>query len=149
MLKEPVRVTLSVRLSLLSKHALYLQDIADSIALIEEFTSGMNAETYREDPKTMAAVERKLLVISEAAIRLGDEAVRLCPDQPWQKNPRQWELAAAPIRAGGCRKCMANRYSRFTQLESCGRARVSVGVNSAAHVLIWDFRALLELCPLA
>ena len=33
--------------------------------------------------KTIAAVERKLLVISEAAIRLKDDAVRLCPGASW------------------------------------------------------------------
>ena len=29
-------------------------------------------DAFREDPKTIAAVERKLLVISEAAVHLGD-----------------------------------------------------------------------------
>jgi uncharacterized protein with HEPN domain len=33
--------------------------------------------------KTVAAVERKLLLISEAAIRLGEDAERLCPGLPW------------------------------------------------------------------
>jgi len=45
----------------------------------------MDFETFREDPKTIAAVERKLLVVSEAAIRMGERAVLLCPDQPWPK----------------------------------------------------------------
>jgi uncharacterized protein with HEPN domain len=45
----------------------------------------MDFETFREDPKTIAAVERKLLVVSEAAIRMGEQAVLLCPDQPWPK----------------------------------------------------------------
>jgi uncharacterized protein with HEPN domain len=35
-------------------------------------------------PKTVAAVERKLLLISEAAVRLGDDADRLCPGPPWR-----------------------------------------------------------------
>ena len=30
------------------------------------------------------AVERKLLIVREAAIRLGAEAELLCPDQPWR-----------------------------------------------------------------
>ncbi|MCX6595283.1 MAG: DUF86 domain-containing protein [Acidobacteria bacterium] len=59
------------------------QDIADAIDLIGEFTSGMDASGFREDPRTIAAVERKLLTISEAAIRLGQEAQRLCPGPPW------------------------------------------------------------------
>jgi len=32
----------------------------------------------------VAAVERKLQTISEAAIRLADEAERLCPGVPWR-----------------------------------------------------------------
>ncbi len=65
--------------------ARWLRDIFDAIAMIERFTNGMEFESFREDPKTVAAVERKLLVISEAAIHLGDEAAILCPDQPWHK----------------------------------------------------------------
>ena len=59
------------------------RDIADAIILIEEFTFGRDSDAFREDPKTAAAVERKLLVISEAAIRLGREAEILCPGPPW------------------------------------------------------------------
>ncbi len=65
--------------------ARWLRDILDAIAMIEQFTDDMDFDSFREDPKTVAAVERKLLVISEAAIRLGDEAAILCPDQPWHK----------------------------------------------------------------
>ena len=53
--------------------------------MIEDFISGMDFAAFQEDPKTNAAVERKLLVISEAAVRLGEHAVALCPDQPWHK----------------------------------------------------------------
>ena len=59
------------------------RDIANAISLIEEFTSGMDSDGFREDPRTIAAVERKLLVISEAAIRLGQEAELRCPGPPW------------------------------------------------------------------
>jgi uncharacterized protein with HEPN domain len=52
--------------------------------MIGEFVRGMDLEAFREDPKTLAAVERKLLIISEAAIRLGEDAERLCPGLPWQ-----------------------------------------------------------------
>ena len=62
-----------------------LRDILDSIANIEAFTSGMTLDGFRTDPKTVAAVERKLPVISEAAIRLGDQGPALCPDQPRPK----------------------------------------------------------------
>ena len=51
--------------------------------MIVEFVGGMDLEAFREDPKTVAAVERKLLLVSEAAIRLGEDAERLCPGLPW------------------------------------------------------------------
>jgi uncharacterized protein with HEPN domain len=64
--------------------SLSLRDIAAAITAIKQFTHGMNAETFRADPKTIAAVERKLQVISEAAVRLGDQAEILCPGLPWR-----------------------------------------------------------------
>ncbi|MFP5205652.1 MAG: DUF86 domain-containing protein [Acidobacteriota bacterium] len=62
-----------------------LRDIRDSIRLIEEFVTGLDFERYRRDLKTQAAVERKFLVISEAAVRLGDDAERLCAGVPWSE----------------------------------------------------------------
>ena len=64
--------------------ALSLLDIFDSIKMIEEFTRGMTFESFREDAKTVAAVERKLLSVSEAAVRLGERAPELCPELPWR-----------------------------------------------------------------
>jgi uncharacterized protein with HEPN domain len=61
-----------------------LRDIAEAIGMIEAFTSGMDFEEFRQDPKTVAAVERKLLIISEAAIRLGSAAETRCPGLPWR-----------------------------------------------------------------
>src|SRR5690242_4262368 len=52
--------------------------------MIEQFTLGMDFEQFREDPKTIAAVERKLQIISEAAIRLGASAEARCPGAPWR-----------------------------------------------------------------
>jgi len=51
--------------------------------MIGQSVHGMDLEAFCEDPKTVAAVERKLLLISEAAVRLGDDADRLCPGLPW------------------------------------------------------------------
>jgi uncharacterized protein with HEPN domain len=61
-----------------------LHDILDAIEMIDRFTQGFDFEGFREDPKTVAAVERKLQLISEAAVRLGDQADHLCPGQPWR-----------------------------------------------------------------
>lgn len=52
--------------------------------MIEQFTARMDFEAFRSNPMAVAAVERKLQIISEAAIRLGDEGERRCPDQPWR-----------------------------------------------------------------
>jgi uncharacterized protein with HEPN domain len=62
----------------------HLDDIRDSILLIEQFVHGMELNDYLRDLKTQAAVERKMLVISEAAIRLGDDAEHLYPGLPWR-----------------------------------------------------------------
>jgi uncharacterized protein with HEPN domain len=60
-----------------SEPSLSLADIRDAVAAIEEFTKNMDFDTFREDPKTIAAVERKLQAISEAAVRLGEQAEAL------------------------------------------------------------------------
>jgi hypothetical protein len=56
----------------------------EAIDMIERFTLGMDFEAFREDPKTVAAVERKLQLMSEAATRLGDQAEAICPGLPWR-----------------------------------------------------------------
>lgn len=62
----------------------HFADILDSLNSIESFVRGMDLDSFQEDEKTRAAVERKLLVISEAAIRLKENGERLCPDMPWR-----------------------------------------------------------------
>ena len=44
----------------------------------------MNLVEFSEDEKTISAVERELQKISEAAIRLGVDAERLCPGPQWR-----------------------------------------------------------------
>ena len=62
-----------------------LGDILDNIARIERFVSGLDGERFRNDERALFAVQYALLVISEAAIRLGDQAEVLCPDIPWSE----------------------------------------------------------------
>lgn len=52
--------------------------------MIDHFTSGVDIEEFRSNPMAVAAVERKLQIISEAAIRLAADAERLCPGLPWR-----------------------------------------------------------------
>ncbi len=61
-----------------------LREIIESIELIEQFTVGMDLDMFLADQRTSAAVERKLQNVSEAAIRLGSEAERICPGPPWR-----------------------------------------------------------------
>jgi uncharacterized protein with HEPN domain len=82
---------------------LSLRDILDGIDMIVQFARGMDLEAFREDPKTIAAVERKLLLISEAARRgCGASLPRLAVAQ----YPRHRQLAPASLRQGGCRNGM-------------------------------------------
>ncbi len=62
-----------------------LRDISDAIAMIQQFTADMDFDAFREDSKTIAAVERKLLIISEAAIRLGEVAETQIPGIEWRE----------------------------------------------------------------
>jgi len=62
----------------------HLEDILESILFIQQFVRGIDREAYCRDEKTQAAVERKLLVLSEAAIRLKNSAEVLCPGIPWR-----------------------------------------------------------------
>lgn len=62
----------------------HLEDILQSIDHINEFLAGIDFEGYRQDRKTRSAVERELQIITEAAIRLGDEAETSCPGPDWK-----------------------------------------------------------------
>ncbi len=62
----------------------HLEDILQSIEHVDEFLEGLDFEGYLEDRKTRSAVERELQIITEAAIRLGDEAETLCPGPDWK-----------------------------------------------------------------
>jgi uncharacterized protein with HEPN domain len=61
-----------------------LRDILNSIVMIEEFMGGVSLDRFRSEPMRIAAVERHLQKISEAAIRLGNDAEVLCPGLPWR-----------------------------------------------------------------
>jgi uncharacterized protein with HEPN domain len=62
----------------------HFEDILQSIENIDEFVSEISFEGYKDDRKTRSAVERELQIITEAAVRLGDEAETLCPGPDWK-----------------------------------------------------------------
>ena len=66
------------------KPARRLQDIIENAKAILRYTAGMDLAAFRGDRRTCDAVERCLERISEAAVKLGDLAPILVPDQPWQ-----------------------------------------------------------------
>ncbi len=59
------------------------QDILDNIARIERFAGSLTAEAFCEDEKVVYAVKHALLIISEAAIKLGALAAEMEPKVPW------------------------------------------------------------------
>ena len=66
------------------KSARYFEDILDNIARIERFTAGLDFEAFLGNEQVAFAVFHALLIISEAARRLGAEGEALAPDQPWR-----------------------------------------------------------------
>jgi uncharacterized protein with HEPN domain len=64
-------------------HSRYFADIVSSIDHIHHFVRNISFDDFIADRMRCSAVERELLIISEAAIRLGDTAETLCPGQPW------------------------------------------------------------------
>ena len=60
------------------------EDILDNIARIERFTAGMDFQAFSADEQVTFAVLHALLILSEAARRLGIDAETRAPDQPWQ-----------------------------------------------------------------
>ena len=58
------------------------KEILENIGRIERFTAGLDENSFKENEQTVFAVQYALLVISEAAIRLGELADHLVPEQP-------------------------------------------------------------------
>lgn len=66
------------------KRIRYFEDILDNIARIERFTIGLDFEAFTANEQVTFAVFHALLIISEAARRLGADAETLAPGQPWR-----------------------------------------------------------------
>jgi uncharacterized protein with HEPN domain len=71
-----------------SKPEQRFRDIVKNIDRIRAFTDGMTYEQFVADEKTRLAVERCLLIISEAAAKLGELAEEACPTVPWPQIRR-------------------------------------------------------------
>jgi len=60
-----------------------LRDILDNVARIERFTADMDFDAFQANEQAVFASLHALLIISEAARKLGDQAEVLVPGQPW------------------------------------------------------------------
>ncbi len=52
----------------------YIEEILETIAMVESFLSGLDFDSYTNDNRTKAAVERKLLNIGEALNQMNSVA---------------------------------------------------------------------------
>ena len=60
-------------------------DIIEAIDRIEQFTNGLNADTFAANDQVTFAVKYALLIISEATAKLGEIAPGIRPDIPWRE----------------------------------------------------------------
>lgn len=60
-----------------------IRDILDAIAEIRKFTNGMTYESFREDDKSIRAIEMNFIIIGEAANQIPEEIEEKYPEIPW------------------------------------------------------------------
>jgi uncharacterized protein with HEPN domain len=60
-------------------------NIVENIDHIERFTRGLDGAAFAENDQAIFAVKYALMIISEAAIKLGDTAAALQPNIPWRE----------------------------------------------------------------
>jgi uncharacterized protein with HEPN domain len=60
-----------------------IRDILGSIAEIQKHVRGMDFEAFREDSKTIQAVELNFIIIGEAASQIPEEVEDAHPEIPW------------------------------------------------------------------
>lgn len=60
-----------------------LRDILDAIAEIQKFTHGMEYASFRDDDKSVRAVEMNFIIIGEAANQIPNEVEEQYPEIPW------------------------------------------------------------------
>jgi uncharacterized protein with HEPN domain len=60
-----------------------IRDILDAIEEIQKFTQGMQYDAFREDDKSVRAVEMNFIIIGEAANQIPDEIEEKYQQVPW------------------------------------------------------------------
>jgi uncharacterized protein with HEPN domain len=60
-----------------------IRDILDAVAEITAFTQGIAYDAFRNDAKTVRAVELDFIIIGEAANHIPEDVERAHPEVPW------------------------------------------------------------------
>ena len=60
-----------------------VRDILDAIAEIQKFTHGMDFESFKEDDKSIRAVEMNFIIIGEVASQIPEEIEEKYTTIPW------------------------------------------------------------------
>ena len=60
-----------------------IRDILSAIAEIQKFTAGMDFESFKEDDKSIRAVEMNFIIIGEAANQIPEEIEDKYTTIPW------------------------------------------------------------------
>jgi uncharacterized protein with HEPN domain len=60
-----------------------IRDILQAIAEVQKFTSGMDYETFKDDDKSIRAVEMNFIIIGEAANQIPEEIEEKNSSIPW------------------------------------------------------------------
>ena len=129
-----------------SRPATRFLDILDNIRLIQGYLQGMDRAAFEADSRTRDAVERCLERLSEAATKLGSQAEKLAPGQPWpavrafgnvlrhaydQVDPaRIWEIATG---AEVCRREGQLADVKELIVAGDGRSMASVSANACRN----------------
>lgn len=62
----------------------YVEDVIDAMSKAQEFTKGMDYESFAKDVKTVFAVTRTLEIIGEAVKKIPQEVKDRYPPAPWK-----------------------------------------------------------------
>lgn len=63
----------------------FIEDIINAIEKIQQYSAGMERSAFRTDGKTQDAIERKLIVIGEAASHIPSNIVQKYSSIPWRE----------------------------------------------------------------
>lgn len=70
------------------QYRLYLQDILQAIENIEDFITGMDFESFKEDTKTTSAVIRQFEIMGEASKQIPSDVREQYSHVPWSELAR-------------------------------------------------------------